>query len=68
MTFLNFQAEDRAHRVGQQDSVYVQYLLAKNTADDVIWRMVQSKLDILGQVSKIGFYIKFTVLVKAVYL
>ncbi|PAV84045.1 hypothetical protein WR25_14472 [Diploscapter pachys] len=45
------QAEDRAHRVGQQDSVYVQYLLAKNTADDVIWRMVQSKLDILGQVN-----------------
>ncbi|VDL73302.1 unnamed protein product [Nippostrongylus brasiliensis] len=45
------QAEDRAHRVGQKDSVFVQYLVAKNTADDVIWPLVQRKLDVLGQVN-----------------
>uniref|UniRef100_A0A0K0CWP8 Helicase C-terminal domain-containing protein n=1 Tax=Angiostrongylus cantonensis TaxID=6313 RepID=A0A0K0CWP8_ANGCA len=42
-------AEDRAHRVGQKDSVFVQYLVARNTADDVIWPLVQRKLDVLGQ-------------------
>uniref|UniRef100_A0A8R1EVK9 Helicase C-terminal domain-containing protein n=1 Tax=Caenorhabditis japonica TaxID=281687 RepID=A0A8R1EVK9_CAEJA len=45
------QAEDRAHRVGQKDSVFVQYLIAKKTADDVMWNMVQQKLDVLGQVN-----------------
>ncbi|KAK6047424.1 helicase protein [Cooperia oncophora] len=45
------QAEDRAHRVGQKDSVFVQYLVAKNTADDVIWPLIQQKLDVLGQVN-----------------
>ncbi|CAI4231270.1 unnamed protein product [Auanema sp. JU1783] len=45
------QAEDRAHRVGQKDSVYVQYLVARNTADDMIWDMIQRKLDVLGQVN-----------------
>ncbi|VDK46193.1 unnamed protein product [Cylicostephanus goldi] len=45
------QAEDRAHRVGQKDSVFVQYLIARNTADDIIWPLVQRKLDVLGQVS-----------------
>ncbi|PIO58140.1 hypothetical protein TELCIR_20430, partial [Teladorsagia circumcincta] len=43
------QAEDRAHRVGQKDSVFVQYLVARNTADDVIWPLIQQKLDVLGQ-------------------
>ncbi len=31
------QAEDRAYRIGQQDSVNIQYLLAEGTADDQIW-------------------------------
>ncbi|VDO50545.1 unnamed protein product [Haemonchus placei] len=44
------QAEDRAHRVGQKDSVFVQYLVARNTADDVIWPLIQHKLDDLGKV------------------
>ncbi|KAL1109987.1 hypothetical protein AAG570_014066 [Ranatra chinensis] len=41
------QAEDRAHRIGQKDSVLVQYLLAKGTADDYLWPLVQSKLTVL---------------------
>ncbi|XP_014246833.1 SWI/SNF-related matrix-associated actin-dependent regulator of chromatin subfamily A-like protein 1 [Cimex lectularius] len=43
------QAEDRAHRIGQKSSVLVQYLLAKGTADDYLWPLVQSKLNILNQ-------------------
>lgn len=42
------QAEDRAHRIGQQDCVMVQYLVARGTADDYIWNLIQSKLDVLG--------------------
>jgi len=43
------QAEDRAHRIGQTDSVTVQYLVAKGTADDQLWPMIQKKLDVLNQ-------------------
>nr|XP_054767877.1 SWI/SNF-related matrix-associated actin-dependent regulator of chromatin subfamily A-like protein 1 [Lytechinus pictus] len=43
------QAEDRVHRIGQQDSVTVRYLIAKNTADDYIWPLIQKKLSILGK-------------------
>ena len=45
------QAEDRAHRVGQRDSVQVQYLIAKNTADILLWDLVGSKLQVLGIVN-----------------
>jgi len=43
------QAEDRAHRIGQTDSVTVQYLVAKDTADDVLWPLIQNKLDVLNK-------------------
>ncbi|GFT34152.1 hypothetical protein NPIL_549081 [Nephila pilipes] len=43
------QAEDRAHRIGQEDNVVVQYLVAKGTADDEMWPLVQRKLDILNK-------------------
>ncbi|KRZ18762.1 SWI/SNF-related matrix-associated actin-dependent regulator of chromatin subfamily A-like protein 1 [Trichinella zimbabwensis] len=41
------QAEDRAHRVGQINSVLIIYLVAKGTADDNIWTMIKKKLEIL---------------------
>uniref|UniRef100_A0A7C9D976 DNA helicase n=1 Tax=Opuntia streptacantha TaxID=393608 RepID=A0A7C9D976_OPUST len=44
------QAEDRAHRIGQVSSVNVYYLIANDTVDDIIWDVVQSKLENLGQV------------------
>lgn len=43
------QAEDRTHRIGQENCVVVQYLVAKGTADDEIWPLVQRKLDILNK-------------------
>ncbi|KAA0201553.1 hypothetical protein HAZT_HAZT005449 [Hyalella azteca] len=43
------QAEDRVHRLGQRDCVDIHYLVARNTADDYIWPMVQEKLNILGK-------------------
>ncbi|MQL86703.1 hypothetical protein Taro_019232 [Colocasia esculenta] len=44
------QAEDRAHRIGQAHSVNIYYLLANETVDDIIWDVVQGKLENLGQV------------------
>lgn len=41
------QAEDRAHRIGQTDTVIVQYLLAKDTCDDRIWPLILRKLNTL---------------------
>lgn len=43
------QAEDRAHRIGQAEAVTIQYLLAKGTADDHIWPLIQSKLNVLNK-------------------
>ncbi|KAK7858008.1 dna annealing helicase and endonuclease zranb3 [Quercus suber] len=43
------QAEDRAHRIGQVSAVNIYYLLANDTVDDIIWDVVQSKLENLGQ-------------------
>lgn len=41
------QAEDRAHRIGQLSPVNVHYLLAKGSADDLIWPLIQRKLQTL---------------------
>ncbi|CAI9602392.1 unnamed protein product [Staurois parvus] len=43
------QAEDRVHRIGQTNSVNIHYLVAKGTADDYLWPMIQEKIRILGQ-------------------
>lgn len=50
LTQILVQAEDRVHRIGQKDSVMVQYLVARNTADDHIWPLIQEKLEVLGKV------------------
>jgi len=44
------QAEDRAHRLGQTDSVNVHYLLAKGTTDDTIWPLIVKKMAMLESV------------------
>ncbi|XP_019885387.1 SWI/SNF-related matrix-associated actin-dependent regulator of chromatin subfamily A-like protein 1 isoform X3 [Camponotus floridanus] len=42
------QAEDRVHRIGQNDNVIIQYLVARNTADDYIWPLIKNKLHVLN--------------------
>ncbi|KAG2372651.1 hypothetical protein C9374_013659 [Naegleria lovaniensis] len=43
------QAEDRVHRIGQQNSVHIKYLLGKGTFDEYLWPMLQRKLDVVGK-------------------
>ena len=43
------QCEDRAHRIGQQNSVNVIFLVARNTVDDILWPMINSKVSTLGK-------------------
>ncbi|NWS96841.1 SMAL1 protein, partial [Mionectes macconnelli] len=43
------QAEDRAHRIGQTSSVNIHYLVARGTADDYLWPMIQEKIKVLGE-------------------
>jgi SWI/SNF-related matrix-associated actin-dependent regulator 1 of chromatin subfamily A len=42
------QAEDRIHRIGQTSDVRVIYLLARDTSDEVMWRQMQSKHEVLA--------------------
>ena len=42
------QAEDRAHRIGQNNSVNVHYLLAPGSIDDIIWPVVARKVEVLS--------------------
>ncbi|XP_046969664.1 SWI/SNF-related matrix-associated actin-dependent regulator of chromatin subfamily A-like protein 1 [Vanessa cardui] len=48
------QAESRAHRLGRSGGVCVRYLLARGTADDFMWPMLQGKLDVLNNVGLSG--------------
>ncbi|KAH3759633.1 chromatin-remodeling complex ATPase chain [Pelomyxa schiedti] len=43
------QAEDRIHRIGQRNAVTIQYLIARNTVDEMIWELIERKLDVVGQ-------------------
>ncbi|XP_076654181.1 SWI/SNF-related matrix-associated actin-dependent regulator of chromatin subfamily A-like protein 1 [Halictus rubicundus] len=44
------QAEDRVHRIGQNENVMIQYLVAKQTADDYLWPLIQRKMNVLNEV------------------
>ncbi|XP_072436174.1 SWI/SNF-related matrix-associated actin-dependent regulator of chromatin subfamily A-like protein 1 isoform X3 [Chiloscyllium punctatum] len=44
-----FQAEDRVHRIGQSNCVDIHYLVARGTADDYLWPIIQEKVKVLGQ-------------------
>jgi len=43
------QPEDRAHRIGQTAEVQVEYLLADDTVDDLLWPLIHHKMKLLGE-------------------
>lgn len=47
---LNEQAEDRAHRIGQRDCVYVQYVVLPNSIDEKILQSLLKKEDSIERV------------------
>ncbi|XP_072902445.1 SWI/SNF-related matrix-associated actin-dependent regulator of chromatin subfamily A-like protein 1 [Hemitrygon akajei] len=49
-----FQAEDRVHRIGQTRCVDIHYLVARGTADDYVWPMIQEKLKVLAEAGLSG--------------
>ena len=42
------QAEDRVHRIGQQNAVNIQYLLARGTLDDKFWSVPTGTKEVVG--------------------
>ena len=44
------QAEDRIHRIGQEHTCKIVYILCKGTADDHIWPLLSRKLNVLSDV------------------
>ena len=45
------QAEDRAHRNGQKNAVTCTYLLGKDTIDEYMYNLIQTKKDIANGVT-----------------
>ena len=45
------QAEDRCHRIGQRDAVNAYYLLAADTVDETIARLLERKRAVIGAVT-----------------
>lgn len=43
------QAEDRAHRLGQVDPVFVYYLTYRNSIESSMWKKIGKKLEIISQ-------------------
>lgn len=48
---MHDQAEDRCHRIGQRDAVTAWYLLAAETIDETMARLIQSKREIISAVT-----------------
>ncbi|MDY6302406.1 MAG: DEAD/DEAH box helicase [Bacteroidales bacterium] len=44
------QCEDRAHRIGQRDNVTCYYLIGRGTIDHALYRIIQDKKSIAGQI------------------
>ena len=46
----HMQAEDRAHRIGQQNQVHIIYPLFADTLDMVMYKALQSKMKIISTI------------------
>lgn len=44
------QAEDRCHRIGQTAAVKIDYIVASNSVDDILWPLVEAKMRVLGEI------------------
>lgn len=44
------QCEDRAHRIGQNRPVVIEYIVAKDTFDEKLWKLIEKKMGILGTI------------------
>ena len=44
------QAEDRAHRIGQDEAVLVQYIVVENSIDQKMTRILKTKMEIIDRV------------------
>jgi SWI/SNF-related matrix-associated actin-dependent regulator 1 of chromatin subfamily A len=62
---MHDQAEDRCHRIGQRDAVTAWYLLAADTIDETMARLIQSKRAIVAAVTD-GSVLHTDALVQAV--
>jgi len=49
---LHDQAEDRCHRIGQENAVNIYYLLAEATIDATISAMLESKREVIDQITE----------------
>ena len=49
---IHEQAEDRCHRIGQEDSVNVWYMLAEKTIDASIAGMLENKREVIDQITE----------------
>lgn len=42
---IHWQAEDRSHRYGQTEPVYIRYLTLSQCTDDIVWNVLNAKTD-----------------------
>lgn len=47
---LMYQAEDRAHRIGQLNSVTCHYLIGHNTLDDRLYKCLERKTEVVTSI------------------
>ena len=50
------QCEDRAHRIGQKDTVHVHYLVAAGSLDDWVWSALSKKVSDLNSCALHSWY------------